>query len=172
MAKREKESQTQTSQGKKGTSSVQREENQDQEQQSSGALARRGSSPISSRSGDPFMLMRMLSSDLDRMAEHFDFGRFPGLADFMQLDRGSMWSPQIEISEHDGHLMVRADLPGLKKEDVNVEISHGMIVISGERKQERQDKRKGYYRSERNYGSFSRAIPLPEGANLDDAKAS
>jgi HSP20 family protein len=170
MAKGEKKLQTQTSKGNKGTSSVQHEENQGQAQQRSGALARRG--PISSRSGDPFMLMRMLSHDLDTMADRFGFGRFPGFGDLMQQDRGSMWSPQIEVSEDDGHLIVRADLPGLKKEDVNVEISNGMIMISGERKQEHEDKRKGYYRSERSYGSFSRAIPLPEDAKIDDAKAS
>jgi len=172
MAKGERESEMQTSQGNKGQSSTQGAQTEGQDRQRSSTLARRDSSSISPRSGDPFMLMRMLSDDLDRMAERFGFGRFPGFGDLMQQDKTGMWSPQIEVSEDDGQLMVRADLPGLKKEDVNVEISDGMIVISGERKQERQDKRKGYYRSERNYGSFSRAIPLPEGANLDDAKAS
>jgi HSP20 family protein len=171
MVKGKKESQTQTSQGNKGTSSNQRAETQGQEQRS-GAPARRESSPISSRTGDPFMLMRMLSNDLDRMAERFGFGRFPGIGDLIQQEKSNMWSPQIEVSEDDGHLVVRADLPGLKKEDVNVEISDGVMVISGERKQEQEQKHKGYYRSERSYGSFSRAIPLPEGAKLDDAKAS
>ena len=67
--------------------------------------------------------------------------------------------------------MIRADLPGLSKDEVNVEINEDAITISGERRNENEEKREGYYRSERSYGSFYRQIPLPEGVNADDANA-
>jgi HSP20 family protein len=63
------------------------------------------------------------------------------------------------------------DLPGLKRDDVKVELTEGLLTISGERKEEKEEKREGYYRSERSYGSFFRQIPLPEGAKTDTAKA-
>ena len=82
-----------------------------------------------------------------------------------------VWSPQIETFEREGQLVVRADLPGLKKDDVNVEITDDAITISGERRNEDEERREGYYRSERSYGSFFRSIPLPEGVNAEDANA-
>ena len=66
---------------------------------------------------------------------------------------------------------MRADLPGLKKDEVKVELTNDLLTISGERKEEKEEKREGYYRSERRYGSFFRQIPLPEGAKTDTAKA-
>jgi HSP20 family protein len=59
----------------------------------------------------------------------------------------------------------------LTKDDVNVEINDDAITISGERQNENEEKREGYYRSERSYGSFFRTIPLPQGVNADDANA-
>src|SRR5688500_9530814 len=66
-------------------------------------------------------------------------------------------------------LVIRADLPGLSKDDVNVEVTDNAITISGERRNENEEKREGYYRSECSYGSFYR--PLPEGVDSDDANA-
>jgi hypothetical protein len=62
-------------------------------------------------------------------------------------------------------------LPGLTKDDVNVEITDDAINISGERRNEDEERREGYYRSERSYGGFFRSIQLPEGANAEDANA-
>jgi HSP20 family protein len=67
---------------------------------------------------------------------------------------------------------VRADLPGLKKEDVTVDVEDGMLAISGERRDEHEEDRDGYYRSERSYGRFYRAVPLPDGANAEQIDAS
>jgi HSP20 family protein len=83
----------------------------------------------------------------------------------------SMWAPQIETFQRGDQFVVRADLPGLKKEDVNVEVTDDAITIQGERREEREENREGYYRSERSYGSFYRAVPLPEGAITESAKA-
>jgi HSP20 family protein len=82
-----------------------------------------------------------------------------------------MWSPEVEVFEREGQLVVRADLPGLTKDDVNVEVSDDAINISGERKSEHEERGEGYYRSERSYGNFYRSIPLPEGVNAENLDA-
>jgi HSP20 family protein len=82
-----------------------------------------------------------------------------------------LFNPQVETFQRDDQLVIRADLPGLSKEDVQVEVTDDAVIIQGERRNETVDDREGYYRSERRYGSFYRAIPLPEGAIGDNAKA-
>ena len=67
--------------------------------------------------------------------------------------------------------MTKVDLPGMNKEDVKVEVTDGHLAISGERKRETEEKTEKVYRSEREYGSFYRAVPLPDGAKLEDVKA-
>ena len=84
---------------------------------------------------------------------------------------GSLWSPQIETFQRGNEFVVRADLPGLKKDDVKVDITDASLTIEGERREEHEEDREGYYRSERTYGSFCRVIPLPDGAITDSAKA-
>jgi HSP20 family protein len=81
------------------------------------------------------------------------------------------WMPQIEMLQNNGQLVVRADLPGMTKDDVKVELTNDMLTISGERKQEKEEKREGFYRSERSYGSFYRQIPLPERVKTENAHA-
>jgi HSP20 family protein len=66
---------------------------------------------------------------------------------------------------------VTADLPGVKKEDVSVEVGEDAITLQGQRRQEQTSREQGYYRSERSYGSFYRTIPLPEGADPSTASA-
>jgi HSP20 family protein len=84
---------------------------------------------------------------------------------------GSLWYPQIEVSERGGNLVVCADLPGTRKEDVHLEIHDDYLVLEGERRQEQEQNEGGWYRSERSYGHFYRTIPLPEGVNPEQAKA-
>jgi HSP20 family protein len=81
------------------------------------------------------------------------------------------WSPRVEILERDGKLIVRAELPGIPKENVKVEAFDDHIAITGERKSETEEKKEGFYRSERLYGSFYRSIPLPVGAIAENATA-
>ena len=83
----------------------------------------------------------------------------------------SLWTPQIETFQRGNEFVVRADLPGLTKDDVKVDVTEDSITLQGERREEHEDDREGYYRSERTYGSFCRVIPLPEGAITDSAKA-
>jgi HSP20 family protein len=125
---------------------------------------------------NPFQMMRRFTKDMEQLFEDFRGFGFPNFfrSDFppfrMEFDKGE-WMPQIEVFQNDGQFMVRADLPGLQKEDVRVELTDDVLSISGERKKETEEKREGYYRSERSYGSFYRQIPLPEGAKTENATA-
>ena len=88
------------------------------------------------------------------------------------VGRGEAWLPDVEMLQRNNELVIRADLPGLTKEDVKVEITENAVTIQGERRREHEEEKGGVYRSERSYGSFSRVIALPEGAITDQAKAS
>jgi HSP20 family protein len=81
------------------------------------------------------------------------------------------WSPTIEVFEKNNRLVTKVDLPGVKREDVKVEVTDGRLTISGERKRETEEKKGNVYKSEREYGSFYRSVPLPEGVKLDDVNA-
>ena len=119
----------------------------------------------------PFRALERFADEVDRMFGDFGFGigrpfgRAPGFADTMT------WAPQIEVSQQNNELVIRADLPGLNKDDVKVDVTDDAITLQGERKHEHEEERGGVYRSERSYGSFYRVIPLPEGAITDQAKA-
>lgn len=125
---------------------------------------------------NPFQMMRRFTQDMERLFEDFGGFSFPNFfrTDFapfrMDLNNGE-WMPQIEVLQNNGQFTVRADLPGLKKDDVKIEITDDFLTLSGERKEEKEEKREGFYRSERRYGSFYRQIPLPENAKTENAVA-
>jgi HSP20 family protein len=123
----------------------------------------------SSWSGSPFDLIRRLNNEMDRWFGG-GFGNLPSLSNLGGFE--AVWAPNLEVFQRGDELVVRADLPGLGKNDVDVEVSDDALTIRGERKQQHEEEREGYYRSERSYGSFYRSIPLPEGAIADSAKAS
>jgi HSP20 family protein len=137
--------------------------------QQQGTLARRTSFPVSLITPmdffrmNPFSLMRRMTEEMDRV-----FGE-GGLARESAGD--GLWSPAIEVSERDGNCVIRAELPGLKPEDVKLEIENDALVLQGERKIEREEEKGGVHRTEIRYGRFYRSIPLPEGANVDQARA-
>jgi len=83
----------------------------------------------------------------------------------------TVWSPSIAIFEKDGHIKVRAELPGLSEDDVRVELTQDGLTISGERTREPDDWREGMYWSERFCRSFMRTIPIPDEAQGEKAKA-
>lgn len=121
---------------------------------------------------DPFALLREMTSELDRVfdAPFWPSFRWPSFRS-IALPEAVMWSPKIDVFEKDNRLVTRIDLPGMKKEDVSVEVTDGHLALSGERKRESEEKKNNFYKSEREYGSFYRAVPLPEGVKLDDVKA-
>ena len=153
------------------------------------APARRGGAAMSpyglqNESGygsGPFSIMRRISDEMDRFFENFGMGRsLPSGSDFAPWsERGfggqnmpSMWSPHVEVCERNGKLLIQADLPGMKREDINVQIEQDAVVIQGERRSQHTSDQSGYYRSERSYGSYYRTIPLPAGTNGESAQAS
>ncbi|MGE3274851.1 MAG: Hsp20/alpha crystallin family protein [Vicinamibacterales bacterium] len=118
---------------------------------------------------DPLALFDRMREELDRVFEGFPFSR---LAPVLPRTEAA-WMPALEVREKNGNLVVTADLPGLKREDVTVEVTADGLTISGERKSEVKEEKKeeGYYRTERTYGTFCRFIPLPEGAKAGEASA-
>jgi HSP20 family protein len=117
-------------------------------------------SPFGLFAASPFALMRRFA---ENMEQAFSGNWESGLG----REQLGMWSPAIEVSERGDKLVVRADLPGLGKDDVKVETVDNHLVIQGERRQEHEEQEGGYRRSERRYGSFYRSIPLPEGAQTE-----
>jgi HSP20 family protein len=144
-----------------------------------GALAQRASSPYGMPSlfgRGPFELLRRLDEDMDRLFDEFWGGNRHylrgGVAGASRAP--SLWVPQVEMCEQGGKFHVYADLPGLKKDDVKISVEGDSIVLQGERRSSSESGERGrdYYHSERSYGSFYRAIPLPEGVDAGTAEAS
>src|ERR1700740_1294518 len=82
------------------------------------------------------------------------------------------WVPEMDLVETEDHYLLKADLPGMKQDDVSIEFNDGTLAISGERKIEYERKEKGFFRLERSFGKFSRSLTLPEGVDPDKIGAS
>jgi HSP20 family protein len=117
----------------------------------------------------PFGMMRRLQDDFDRLFGGFGVGH--GLGSSFGGREQSDWTPAIEAFQRGSDFVVRADVPGLSREDLSVEVAEDTLTIRGERKYDHEEERDGVFRSERSYGSFYRVIPLPEGALGESAKA-
>jgi HSP20 family protein len=123
---------------------------------------------------EPLAMMGQLSREMDRVWESF-FGRSPfrerGEEDWQMA---SVWSPRVDMERRDDRLLLRADLPGVRKDDVEIDVSDDVLSISGERRFEREagdEDDDGYRVVERSYGRFYRSVPLPAGVNADDVSA-
>jgi HSP20 family protein len=133
---------------------------------------------------NPFDTIRHMSQQMDRLMQRFGFGRgvpslgsslfndYDSLLGEMNREGMTLWNPDVEMVQREGELIVRADVPGLKKEDLHVEVRNDSIVIEGERRDQTEEDRSGYHYSDRRYGKFHREIPLPEGVKSEQAKAS
>ena len=142
-------------------------EHENREGRTQTGLARRQSYdpfliPFGGEMFSPFSMMRRMMDEFDR-----NWGGLTGRAG----GGAGMWSPAIEVSQDKGQITVCAELPGLKDEDVHVEATDDALIIEGERRQETSGEEGGVRRTERHYGRFYRTIPLPEGANSEQAKA-
>jgi HSP20 family protein len=82
------------------------------------------------------------------------------------------WVPEMDLVEGEDHYLLKADLPGMKQDDVSIEFNDGTLTISGERSADYERKEKGFFRVERSFGRFSRSLTLPEGVDPDRIEAS
>ena len=114
---------------------------------------------------EPFRELSSLQTEMNRL--------FNAAFDSPGGNSGSRrWTPAMDVLETDDHFVLRADLPGVAEDDVKIELDEGVLTISGERKAEHEDKREGYVRVERSYGSFRRSLTLPEGVEPEAVTAS
>jgi HSP20 family protein len=119
---------------------------------------------------DPFREMR----DLERrfhgtLGDLFELPTFTAL--WNRTWEEGVWAPSLEVVDKGGKYLVRAELPGLKTEDIDVSVADNTLTITGERKEDKEVKREDYLYREHHYGSFHRTLPLPEGVDPDKVAA-
>lgn len=107
------------------------------------------------------------------LGNHMDsiFNEFfnPALCINESTDR--LWNPVVDVYENDGRIVVKAEVPGVEKKDISVDIDHGLLTVKGERKNEEEINDERFYRKERVYGKFQRSFRLPEGTDYDKINA-
>jgi HSP20 family protein len=120
--------------------------------------------PAKREEGSPFSLLRReMDSLFDNFFQGFDLEPFEA--------RFGAFSPKVDVTESDKEIKITAELPGLDEKDIEVSLQNNMLTMKGEKKEEKEDKGKDYYRMERSYGSFSRTIPLPIEVETDKVEA-
>jgi HSP20 family protein len=128
------------------------------------------------KKGDYYMTSNLTRWDPVKELESFRnrldsfFGRTPANREEDWFTMGE-WAPAVDITEDDKEYLIKAELPEVKKEDVNVTVENGILLIKGERKMEKEEKKKTYHRVERSYGSFLRSFAVPEDADPEKVNA-
>ncbi len=109
--------------------------------------------------------------EMNKLFENF-FGGVD-LAPWASLERraAATFTPRVDVSETDKEIKVSVELPGMDEKDIDVSLTRDTLTIKGEKKEEKEDKGKDYYRMERSYGSFTRGIPLPVEVDTDKVHA-
>ena len=115
---------------------------------------------------EPAALIRRMFRDLDPWSE----ARFP-FAELRKTLTDVPWMPPLELSERNNHLIMKLDLPGLQKENIDVTLGDDGLVIAGERTHEAESKKNDWFTTERTYGRFYRLVPLPDGVDFKEVKA-
>lgn len=111
----------------------------------------------------PWSLLDEFNREFSRM--------LPGFADDDSRVVGSTWAPAVDIKEEDDKFVIRADIPGVSPDDIEVSMEQGVLTIKGERKHEAEENKEGYHRIERAYGTFMRRFALPENVDADKISA-
>jgi len=117
---------------------------------------------------NPFTEMETLQNEMNRLF-NFSLGRWDDRAHGLMEGH---WNPAVDIYDSKDDILVKADIPGMKKDELDVTIQGDMLVLKGEKKSENEVKEKGHIKTERFYGSFNRAIRLPSGVDASKVKAS
>jgi HSP20 family protein len=113
---------------------------------------------------EPFRELSSLQTEMNRL--------FNAAFDSPAGNGGRRWAPAMDLVETDEHFVLRADLPGMTESDVNIELEDNVLTVSGERKSEHEERGEGFYRVERAFGKFSRALTLPRGIDGEAVAAS
>lgn len=114
---------------------------------------------------DPFRELRSLQDEMNRLfMTNYSRGSEEGFV-------SGAWSPKVDIFENKENLVIEAELPGMKREDVDVSIENNVLTLHGERKFEKKDEGDNYHRVERSYGSFTRSFTLPQTVTAEGATA-
>jgi len=116
------------------------------------------------RRDDVFGELTRMQEEMNRFFDDFFGEQRRGLAE-------GAWLPSVDVSETDSELMVRAELPGMSHEDIEINVQDNILTLKGEKKQEKKEEKENFHRLERSYGSFSRSFSLPAGVKPDDIKA-
>lgn len=119
----------------------------------------------------PFSELSRVERDMEHLFGNFFRRPFLGLTWPEQFREVGFREPAIEVYEEKDDVVIKAEIPGMKKEELDINISGTILTIKGEKKQEEEVKKKGYYYSERSYGSFLRTIDLPKEVQTDKARA-
>ncbi len=117
---------------------------------------------------DPFRDLAIIQDRMNRLFED-TFARIRSREDL--LSRG-VWSPAVDIYETDDAVVVKAELPGVEKDDISIEVKDGVLTLKGERKFEKEVKEENYHLMEREYGTFQRSFSLPASIDQDKVTAS
>lgn len=143
------------------------------------AVKTEGKSAAQTTAPAPFQPFESLRREVDRLFNDFErgnwlrsFGRFafdPEAFSRRELRWGNV--PAMDIAEKDHEYEVTAELPGMDESNIEVKLSNGMLTIKGEKKEEKEEKRKDYYLSERRYGAFERSLRVPEGVDAEKIEA-
>lgn len=150
-------------------------------EQATGVERRSTTTPVVSWFDNPSAFMRRIGEEMDRSFERFfeESGmRMPRLLgrgrELLRHESGLIpgeWSPRVDVLRRGDRLIVRADVPGLTRDDLKVELSDDLLTIQGDRKEEKDEGQQGYSYRECSYGTFYRSIPLPEGVDASNATA-
>ncbi len=128
----------------------------------------RKSIPVRREEENPILALR---HEMDRLFDEFTREWFD-LAPFEPFAwKSSGFVPKVDVTEDDKEVRVSVELPGMEEKDIDVSLTRDSLTIKGEKKVEKEDKGKDYYRMERSYGAFQRTIPLPEGIDTDKVEA-
>jgi HSP20 family protein len=120
--------------------------------------------PVKREAEHPFSLLRReMDSLFDNFFRGFDLEPFES--------RMGAFSPKVDVTENEKEIKISAELPGMDEKDIDVSLQNDMLTITGEKKEEKEDTGKDFYRMERSYGSFSRTIPLPVEVETDKVEA-
>ena len=121
----------------------------------------------------PFAEMARWERDMERRFGNLLSGRFQSLFDERSWPGSNLelTEPAIDMYEENDQIVVKAEMPGLSKDDIQISVTDNILTIKGEKKKEEEDRGKDYYRSERAYGAFIRTLPLPAEINADKVQA-